>query len=796
MPPQTSKPKLLKAKPERACDACRRRKAKCDNPKSASEPEGTKRKKCSSCFAREIPCTFLKDEWQETRRATPKAYVTGLEERLATLEALLRKLRPDTDYTEFLGPPVTIEGLPKPDRTRKKRETSSTKQDPIGDPIGVQHSVGRQRKVWSTHLQETYSSDPSVEEEEEAVGKKRPFGGTKRHISPSFSETTSRTVRSMYSTTIPAALDFRGKRPEFWRINKWEEEWCQGHSPASIRIPPEHFPPLELADDLFVLYFDRTNITFPLLHRASVMHDWKQGLQHRQPWFGCLCLAIFAMASRWSTDPRVLPKDEPDARWSSAGLSYFCSAFSIVSPTSLCSNSSVYGMQAILLMAFFLFGTKACPTSWLLVNVALRQCIHLRRNQKSTYSAEPNMEDELWKRTFWMLVATDYLLSSALGRSPGIREDDFDIDLPAEVNDDYWEAGDIVKAFCEARGTRSKSALFNHWLRLNRITAFTLRTLYAPNPNDPLLKQFLNPSKVECVKRCAEATHTWLENTPKHNITNQREEQESAWLYSCYLLTKMLIYRPFIPHPSAKPNSSVFPALEICVDAARMAARVFSHQLTDHWNYAHMINLSQVACGILLLGIWDARSRERRKSNVNSFLVDTPQDLMADLQVFLRNLENFEARHEYITIILQQIYDSIPTEDLTEAQRQRQSKQQMKSDALTSHKRLHLETPADFSSKKSIPSSSAALSGPAFSRRQNYTLPPIFESMPSSSPGPEAPISDFRSPHGSESHDSSDEEMQDVQEMPGYDVPRWRSQYFDGDRDRTTTNESCIRESR
>ena len=59
-------------------------------------------------------------------------------------------------------------------------------------------------------------------------------------------------------------------------------------------------------------------------------------MQHKDPWFGCLCLSVFAVASRWSDDPRVLDDGQYDVslaerpveehRWQRAGWKFFNAA--------------------------------------------------------------------------------------------------------------------------------------------------------------------------------------------------------------------------------------------------------------------------------------------------------------------------------------------------------------------------------------------------------------------------------------------------------------------------------------
>lgn len=90
------------------------------------------------------------------------------------------------------------------------------------------------------------------------------------------------------------------------------------------------FPPLDLAEDLVELYFSRNNSLFPLLHRPTFQKQWSEGLYKTDLWFAGVCMAIFAVASRWSDDPRVLPEGttlttsdgSDNGAWALAGWKY------------------------------------------------------------------------------------------------------------------------------------------------------------------------------------------------------------------------------------------------------------------------------------------------------------------------------------------------------------------------------------------------------------------------------------------------------------------------------------------
>jgi|ERR1700722_5133279 len=110
-------------------------------------------------------------------------------------------------------------------------------------------------------------------------------------------------------------------------------EGLHADSPSLMPSLIAEFPPEDLAHRLCDLYFEHVNYMYPLLHRPTFDRQFRSRLHHRDHWFACLCLSLFAVASRWCDDPRVIPdKIESDASeicdidWHRAGLQYFAAA--------------------------------------------------------------------------------------------------------------------------------------------------------------------------------------------------------------------------------------------------------------------------------------------------------------------------------------------------------------------------------------------------------------------------------------------------------------------------------------
>ena len=53
----------------------------------------------------------------------------------------------------------------------------------------------------------------------------------------------------------------------------------------------------------------------------------------------------------------------------------------------------------------------------------------------------------------------------------------FDLDLPAECDDEYWSPPDPKDAFKQPSGKPSKMSYFIAYLKLSQILAFALRTI-------------------------------------------------------------------------------------------------------------------------------------------------------------------------------------------------------------------------------------------------------------------------------------------------------------------------------
>uniref|UniRef100_A0A0W0FGY6 Zn(2)-C6 fungal-type domain-containing protein n=3 Tax=Moniliophthora roreri TaxID=221103 RepID=A0A0W0FGY6_MONRR len=731
-----------KRKIDRACDACRRRKTKCDGPKM---PDNV----CSNCAQSRKPCTYVE---ASKPRGPPKAYITALEDRLESLEGLLKRLRPDHDFTSELGPPIIRDSW-KTDETAT-REPSAPGTSVISTPrtSAVHRSAAASSSRLPSAIQVAKSSSHlNLRKRSGSHATGSLATANDSHDSDYESETSSKLYSSesdglvdtytagMHRLTLrgpdaPAEEDnnhtrFHGKsssmnlvdatrklkqqhilqtidnddpshhpsqpdsalvsssatrRPEYWRFPKWEFVWegLDVDSPEVLSGVLAKFPLPELAASLFELYFLHINSLFPLLHRPTFERQWKDRLHERNIWFACLSMCIFSVASRWSRDTRVLPnseqdRDESEVDWSLAGWDFFNVGLQVHRiRRSLFHPATLFEIQTLILLAMFLRGTTSQGSAWTLLTIGLRKAQDAGAHRRTVYNRRPTVEEELWKRAFWHLVGFDRVTSAQLGRACAIGEEDFDLELPLDVEDEFWENDDPQLAFQQPPGKPSKVTAFILWLSLTQIMAFALRTIYAVRPSRVFIVELKLPSSEELVKQLDRALTEWVDSVPDYlkwskDIADDVFSNQAASLYTSYHLTQVIVHRPFIrplrPSTLDREVATSSSALAICCSAARSCVRIIERQMERGYsNILDLIHVANVVAAILIIEVWHLRNKERlykvtsMEDDIKPKYVQTIAELMEDLRVLMRALEWVKPRYANVSAILHLLEKALP----------------------------------------------------------------------------------------------------------------------------------------
>ncbi|KAF8518234.1 fungal-specific transcription factor domain-containing protein [Gautieria morchelliformis] len=566
--------KLKKRRIQRACDTCRRKKIRCDG---ATTPGN----KCSNCAAYSYDCTYVE---AAKKRGPPKGYVESLEGRLQKMESLLQRLCPDADFTQELGVHM--------DRETWYSERQALPQLP--PPPSPAHP----------HVPDA-PDDPQPPDDVHRLDDDRRFHGRSSGL---VLVQAAIDMKREYTGADPTASHPSGAHPSLWGPPDLRPRPADGPADDPVAFD---FPPPDLVDALVPLFFVHNNTYLPVLHRPTFDRQYRDRLHERDPAFAHILLLVCAIAARNSHDPRVLRPDVPDRH--SAGWKYFDQVR--IQRKSLIAPASLFDLQQYALAGIFLQGSAAPYAGWVTVGIGLRVAQDVGAHRKRIDDPTPSVQSELWKRAFWVLVNLDRLGSAALGRPCAIHDEDFDLDPPLEVDDEYWESPSPEDAFVQPTGRPSTVAYFNALIRLDQILSFALRTIYSINKSKILLgfageKDWAQNTVVELDT----ALNQWLETVPEHLRWDLRWDpsnefsvffQQSAILYATYYHIQILVHRPFIPRPG-KPAPLSFPSLAICTNAARSCSQVLQAHRSkcDPGAAPHLMFYAFTSGLVLLLNIW------------------------------------------------------------------------------------------------------------------------------------------------------------------------------------------------
>ncbi|KAJ6557321.1 fungal-specific transcription factor domain-containing protein [Mycena vulgaris] len=541
----------------RACDTCYQRKTRCDG---AKRPQG-----CSNCLAFNSACTYVR----RTQKRGPKPkennkLIEQLKQRNAYLEAKLRSLsicslcaQPLKSESEDNSSPITSASV---------FTQASTKDAPHAeDPL-----VGNDLK--HVELAELFRSLCIESTTEKALGSVGP--------SSSF---------LLVSNTIKVKEKFLGRRAAqhsrralFWDSLPWEKEVYD--------LRPHYvYPATDLIASLLDLYFTNVHPSLPILHRPSFELSVAEELHLRDPAFGGVLLAVLGVASRYSNDPRVFVEGDGSLSSGWKFINQLQVARKVFEPT-------LYDVQFYCLMTLFYLGTSAPQNSWLYLGLGITLLRQRGEHQRKRKNKPFDPEEEKWKRAIWSLFSLDLLVSIFKGRPAGLHAEDYDVELPLEVDDEYWEHG-----CTQPSGQPSLLSYFVCHVRLYEILGDALRRLYASNKS----RGFMGWTGLEWEERAVaeldSALNDWLDTVPLHLRWDPKRFpgpffDQSALLYATYYYVQIVIHRPYI-HKDTSALAS--PSLSICTSAARSTIRI-----ADVWlRKTHRLPLSFLMNSVFFSGV-------------------------------------------------------------------------------------------------------------------------------------------------------------------------------------------------
>ncbi|KAJ6496095.1 fungal-specific transcription factor domain-containing protein [Mycena sanguinolenta] len=589
----------------RACDFCRHRKTKCDGSPTVAG------NKCTTCLIAKIDCTYVKTPVSQP----PKVYLDSLEAQLERSEGQVRQLRAELADIYFAN--TTTLNKPSKESFNSSAEAEKTTTERHD---GLNASLCLLRRTLGV------TGSPPPPHADDLVHSKVAESFTKMSVTPR--RIHPFVGKSSGAVLVKAVLDLKAdiKREEREealgsldnqsRVENGEPEgeavaWTSRRlqywtwrplKDLSRRTSPFKFPPKPLMTELIDLYFTRQNVYMPVLHRPTFERSIMENLHLRDDGFASTVLLVCGIGSRWRLDVGMVEKDL------AAGWEWFDQVSQVGYP--LFRQADLYDLQYYCLAAQFLAGFSGPQAAWSLVGIGLRLAQDIGVHRRKAHVEVPSVERELFKRAFWVLMCQDRMMSAVKGRTCALHHEDFDIDQPLEVDDEYWEHP--THPFQQPAGKPSQLAYFNALIHLTHILSISLKTLYSLNKM-PMLFSSCEDWDESAVPELDSALNSWHEKIPGHLRWNPVREDpiffdQSVALHGWYYNIQILIHRPLIPMVG-KSTPMGLPSLASCTNAARACANLLHCQRQQTGNVPIIVNLSAAFTSalVLLLNVWSGK---------------------------------------------------------------------------------------------------------------------------------------------------------------------------------------------
>ncbi|KAJ3509225.1 hypothetical protein NLJ89_g5337 [Agrocybe chaxingu] len=517
---------------------------------------------------------------EENRRVPSKKYVANLEKRVKVLDTILQRLCPEgTRYEDWINAlDEDGEDLLEPSQLSKPPKLTMT-----ATPIDRLTTAIR---TISLH------NAPSWDDEVYALtGPQVLSSETDRFFGKSSGEMLARAalnLKNQYTGKTSSGVRpvLSQRREQFWNPRPWEIK-------PPISIPSRYsFPESDLAPTLVDLYFKNSNLYMPVLHQPSFRRSIREGLHFVDEGFASIYMLVCCIGARFSDDPRV--RLEGSDKRNSSGWRWFDQVQTM--RTSFPTPPTLYTIQDYCLTALFVHSTSTPLAIWSLVGIGIRLAQDVGAHRRQSKSKPPTIEHELWKRAFWILLILDRMCSAALGRPCAIFEEDYDLDLPIDCDDEYWEYTDPAKRFKQPPKKPSLAIAFIMQVKMMQVLTYCIRGIYSLRKTNARLGLSGEGWKARIVTELDSSLNKWFNSIPEHCEVFQSPPQNPAidyptvvtWdpdrenldafnlstmLHASYYNVRILIHHSFI-RPRGEPSPLPFPSLSICLNAARACAEV------------------------------------------------------------------------------------------------------------------------------------------------------------------------------------------------------------------------------
>ncbi|KAJ3936890.1 MAG: fungal-specific transcription factor domain-containing protein [Lentinula lateritia] len=570
----------------RACEVCRKRKVKCNG----QEP-------CAYCVSSGKICSF-KDI--NDNAASARQQSNSVELRLAKVEETILKLLPMAQAFEAwlrANNQISTPGLPfriDPDSTTSNIQSPISRSPPVEDRPSTSTSYRASNAIkdlcvndvsessytprYDHDLMESSSSygpekwsDRYSHLSKDSYGQLRYTGGAASFmlVDALASLQNQAAIDASSNSTLSAKTDIQ--LPFFAPDKTFRKQ------PALPRPDDIGYPSHELADELVATYFANIHHTFPILHQQTFVDQYMKAMEQkakgkpsREHGFLSSLFAVFACGACLIEKGR--PKSGQGEGNEFRGFDFYEKAQLLFWMGT--GSSQIEHVQCLSIMAICNATWNTLAQSWINVGGAVRRAQDLGLHLSGRHLPLTHFEREYRRRVWWCVYGLDRVLSISLGRPSGTHEDDYDVELPSELDDAQLAA--LRDGTFPSNSVPSKKSYMIGFVALLRIYVIAGKIM-----------RFVQSAKVEDAR--SEKMHesvmdldseldNWQHNLPPevkyaaNDTSNPKMFTLCLIAHFVYNSAKINLHRPFIP--DRLTSSSDHSSWTRCLAAARSCIRI------------------------------------------------------------------------------------------------------------------------------------------------------------------------------------------------------------------------------
>ncbi|PYH94004.1 Zn(II)2Cys6 transcription factor [Aspergillus ellipticus CBS 707.79] len=492
----------------KACEECRRRRAKCDGLRPS----------CSRCLRWRVSCQYSGAE--DGRRPAPKSYVLLLRQRIESLEKLLER--------------HGINHTAEPETHNDGQTLSNTDNDQPHGATSAMDSL-------CENLKGRLSLDESLNFDQD--GEMRYFGPTSGRLP--FQEHSQGCQK----------LESRGQEvpeldPAFDNIDDYID------FPVSSPSIDDNVISVDLQDQLVDLYFTWEQPWYQIVDERLFRENL---ISQGRYWTPLLHYSILALGSRYS-DSLEVRSDQKDPN--TAGQPFFKQPKALLHEEM--EHPTLTTIQALGVIGMFYFAIGKDAAGWLHHGMADRLCLDMGLNMDPAgFNGSVNIsprEVRLRRQIYWTLYCHDKLSATYTGRICSMLDRQGVVSLPCGIDESQTTETATYRLI---QGVKLQRAM----IELCKIKEKILLAFWAPKHDlkEPEKAPFLKSCLLDL-------RTWFYDLPPELRIDRPNDLPHAYTLQMIYHTARILLAKPFVMRSDdvrTKKDETAEIALSVCRDSAK-----------------------------------------------------------------------------------------------------------------------------------------------------------------------------------------------------------------------------------